>query len=172
MWPVTHNRWSNCQNAPDSKVHKAYTGTTWSRRDPAGHHVIPMNLAIRGVLCFHFFMKRKFNDNMQALSKYWLHAWSVIHDRRGISKVHKVSSRDEGYTGLCRYLNLCCFIVNWPHKSELETYSNVSVEGNVSKYVVWKITAIWSWPYFIDMTVNGIASTHTQEIAASWAYYR
>ena len=31
----------------DSKVHEAYMGPTWSRQDPGGPHVGPMNLAIR-----------------------------------------------------------------------------------------------------------------------------
>ena len=32
---------------PDSKVHGAYMGPTWSRQDPGGPHVGPINLAIR-----------------------------------------------------------------------------------------------------------------------------
>ena len=31
---------------PDSKVHRAYMGTTWGRQDSGGPHVSPMNLAI------------------------------------------------------------------------------------------------------------------------------
>ena len=32
---------------PDSKVHEAYVGPTWGRQEPGGHHIGPMNLAIR-----------------------------------------------------------------------------------------------------------------------------
>ena len=32
--------------SPDSKVHGANTGPIWSRQDPGGSHVGPMNFAI------------------------------------------------------------------------------------------------------------------------------
>ena len=37
---------SQCFNIPDSKVHEANMGPNWSRQDPGGPHVGPMNFAI------------------------------------------------------------------------------------------------------------------------------
>ena len=42
------------QDCPDSKVHGAIMGPTWGRQDPCGHHVGPMNLAMRA--CFNNIM--------------------------------------------------------------------------------------------------------------------
>ena len=39
---------------PDSKVHGANMGPIWSRRDPGGHHVGPMNFAIWDYLNWSF----------------------------------------------------------------------------------------------------------------------
>ena len=36
----------NCNASPDSKVHRANMGSNWSRQDPGGLHVGPMNIAI------------------------------------------------------------------------------------------------------------------------------
>ena len=47
-WDLVY-RSCNPGHSPDSKVHGAYMGPTWGRKDPGVPHVGPMNLAIREV---------------------------------------------------------------------------------------------------------------------------
>ena len=44
----SYNPYYGRYSVPDSKVHGANMGPTWVLSAPDGHHIVPMNLAIRG----------------------------------------------------------------------------------------------------------------------------
>ena len=57
---------------PDGKVHEAYMGPTWGRKDPGGSHVGPMNISLRGdhkiwVTCMHGHLK-----NWLSFPRWWI----------------------------------------------------------------------------------------------------
>ena len=51
-WHCVKSWWlfGSTKSYPDSKVHETYMGPTWVLSAPGGHHVGPMNLAIRVTL--------------------------------------------------------------------------------------------------------------------------
>ena len=68
MTTTQHNNERTFQGSPDSMVHWANMGSIWSRQDPGGPHVGPMNLAIWVILGMGLDSERRRNTHARLLS--------------------------------------------------------------------------------------------------------